>query len=144
MVESKVNPETPQKITDYINKVDGEFYDILTQLREIIFSSDLGIVEDWKWGVPNFYHEGMVCWLTSFKKHVGLNFFKGSLIKDKFNVFESCGDEKSNRIIKYTEAAQINKSRLNYYLKQAVALNQKGMKVEVKKINTDCLDDLRI
>ena len=26
MVKSKINPEAQQKITDYINNVDGEFY----------------------------------------------------------------------------------------------------------------------
>ncbi len=103
MAQSKVNPNAAEKISAYINKVDGEFHLILARLREIIMSSDLGIVEDWKWNAPNFHHEGMVCWLASFKQHVGLNFFKGSLIVDKHNLFESCGDAKSNRMIKYAE-----------------------------------------
>tara|TARA_B100001123_G_C14998573_1_gene902566 strand:+ start:472 stop:657 length:186 start_codon:yes stop_codon:yes gene_type:complete len=39
-------------------------------------SSELDIVEDWKWNAPNFHNKGMVCWLASFKHHVGLNFLK--------------------------------------------------------------------
>ena len=143
MADSKVNQDAPQKITDYINKVDGEFHNILTRLREIIMSSDLGIIEDWKWNAPNFHQEGMVCWLASFKQHVGLNFFKGSLIEDKHHLFESCGDGKSNRMIKYSKLSQIEETHLKYYLQKAVELNQKGVKVETKKINTNCPEDFQ-
>jgi len=137
LAKSKVNPEVPQKITDYINNVDGEFHDMLIKLREIIMSSNLGIVEDWKWGAPNFYYKGMVCWLALFKKHVGINFFKGSLITDKYNLFEKQYENRINRMIKYTALSEVEEEQLKYYLLEAVEINQQGKKPTPKRTTVD-------
>ena len=46
-------------------------------------------------------------------------------------------------MIKSSELSQIEKTRLHYYLQKALKLNQKGMKVETKKINTACTEDFQ-
>ena len=116
MGKSNINSGAPQKITDYINNVDGKFHKIIIHLRGILTSSDIGLEEDWKWGAPNYNSKGMVCWLASFKKHVGINFFKGSLIIDKYDLFEKQYEDRINRMIKYTSLTEVDKEQLKYYL----------------------------
>ena len=143
MGKSNINPEASQKITEYINNVDGEFHDILVQIRKIITSAEIGLEEDWKWGAPNFYYKGKVCWLASFKKHVGINFFKGSLITDKYNLFEKQYEDRINRMIKYTALSEVEEEQLKYYLLEAVELNRQGKKPTPKKTAVDMPEDFQ-
>ena len=143
MGKSNINPGASQKITDYINNVGGEFHEILIHLREILTSSEIGLEEDWKWGAPNFNSKGMVCWLASFKNHVGLNFFKGSLVTDKYNLFEKQYEDRINRMIKYTALSEVDKEQLKYYLLEAMELNRQGKKPTPKKIAADFPEDFQ-
>ena len=143
MEKSKINPEAQQKITDYINNVDGEFHEILIHLRKILTSSEIGLKEDWKWRAPNFNNKGMVCWLASFKKHVGINFFNGSLITDKYNLFEKQYEDRINRMIKYTSLSEVDEEQLKYYLLEAVELNKQGKKTTPKIIATELSEDFK-
>lgn len=143
MGRSSINSVAPQKITDYINNVDGEFHEILIHLRGILTSSDIGLEEDWKWGAPNYNSKGMVCWLVSFKKHVGINFFKGSLITDKYDLFEKQYEDQINSMIKYTSLTEVDKEQLKYYLIEAVELNRQGKKTTLKKVSTDLSEDFQ-
>jgi len=143
MGKSNINSGAPQKITDYINNVDGEFHEILIHLRGILTSSEIGLEEDWKWGALNFNSKGMVCWLASFKKHVGINFFKGSLITDKYNLFEKQYEDRINRMIKYTSLTKVDKEQLKYYLIEAVELNRQGKKPTPKKVAADLSEDFQ-
>ena len=143
MAVSKVSPDASQKITDYIKKVDGEFHKTLIYLRKIITSPEIGLEEDWKWGAPNFQHKGMVCWLASFKKHVGINFFKGSLITDKHNLFEKQYEDRINRMIKYTSLKEVDKEQLTYYLFEAIEVNKQGKKPTLKKNTAELPEDFQ-
>ena len=84
-------------INNYIEKANPEFKDIMIALRSILNHPKFELKEDWKWGTPNFNNQGMLCCLAFFKKHVGINFFKGSLIKYKYHLFTHCVEEKGNR-----------------------------------------------
>lgn len=144
MGKSNINPDATEKITDYINKVDGEFHVMLNHLRKIITSPKIGLEEDWKWGAPNFYSKGMVCWLASFKKHVGIIFFKGSLITDKYNLFEQQYEDRFNRMIKYTSLSEVEEGQLKYYLSEAAAINQQGKEPPPKNITSKIPEEFQI
>ena len=85
----------------------------------------------------------MVCWLAHFKNHVGLNFFKGSLIEDLHDHLydEACMD-KGNRMLKFREMSDVDLDKLNHYIYEAVRLNDEGIKVAKKKIENSVPDDL--
>jgi len=130
---SKANPEADKLIEKYILSASDNAQPLLIQLRKII-SSHPEITEDWKWNSPNFSCEGMVCWIAGFKKHVGINFFKGSLMEDNHGYFENDNDsEKGNRIIRYGFEDKVDAEKLNHYIKQAIQLNQNNIKVPTKK-----------
>lgn len=141
---SQPNPNAPQLIFDYITKQSEGDQKMLNKLRAIILSTDDRIVEDWKWGAPNFGFKGMICWAVAFKKFVSMNFYKGALIDDKYCLFEEDkADEKGNRIIKFNTLEDIDETKLKYYLKQAVLLNEKDIKVPKKEIIIEIPEDFQ-
>lgn len=134
MAKSSVNPDATQKIDAYLATVSDEQRPILELIRKTVHQTDDRIQEDWKWRAPCFNLEGLVCWFVGFKSHVGLNFFKGALIKDVHNAFvEEDGEDKGNRMIHYETIEQVNVNVIQDYVKQAILLNEAGIKVDFPK-----------
>lgn len=65
-----IQPDASKKIDAYIAKAQAFAQPIGRKLRELIQKAHADIVEDWKWGAPNFHKDGMVCGLGAFKQHV--------------------------------------------------------------------------
>ena len=139
---SKIDPKATEKIDAYLAKFEGEKRELLTRIRTVLRESKFDIVEDWKWSAPNYNHNGMICWLACFKNHIGLNFFKGSLIPDAHKLYSKDCMDKGNRQLKYTKLEDFNEEQLRYYLFEAISINQKGLKVAPKKIDTELPEDL--
>jgi len=45
-------------------------------MRKLIKEADPAIVEEWKWDVPVWSHDGIICTGESYKKAVKLTFAK--------------------------------------------------------------------
>lgn len=143
MAKTTVNPNAPKLIAEYIRKQGDFSQEILERLYGIIMDAHPHIVEDWKWGAPNFAYKGLVCWLVRFKDFVGINFYKGALIKDEYNRFVEGKDaDKGNRIMRFTSMEDINEEELRYYLQEAIRLNEEGIKVPKKEISADLPEDM--
>ncbi len=84
----------------------------------------------------------MVCWLAHFKNHVGLNFFKGSLIEYLHGLYDEACMDKGNRMLKFKEMSDVDLDKLNHYIYEAVRLNDEGIKVAKKNIEYSVPDDL--
>ena len=110
-------------------------------LRALIHRALPDVKEDWKWG-PNFNVQGMVCGLWGFKNHVKLVFFKGSMMKDKYKLFNDGIDNKGNRSIDFCEDDKIDDKKIIEYLKEAAELNKKGIKPVKKDIVFDMPNEL--
>src|SRR6185503_13365058 len=63
--------------------------DALARMRELIRDADPDVVEEWKWGVPVWSHEGIICTGESYKSVVKLTFAKGASLKDPKKLFNS-------------------------------------------------------
>lgn len=130
------------KIEGYIEKPREDFIPILEKLRGILLKDEFQLEEGWKWSAPNYDHKGMVCWLAHFKNHVGLNFFKGSLIEDLHGLYDEACMDKGNRMVKFRSIEEVDEEKLAFYIHEAVMLNVKGIKVAKKKIEVDVPEDL--
>jgi uncharacterized protein YdeI (YjbR/CyaY-like superfamily) len=111
-------------------------------LRALIHKALPEVKEDWKWG-PNFNVNGMVCGVWGFKKHVKLNFFKGSMMSDKYALFTDEDNAKGNRSIDFTEHMIIDDEKIMEYLKEAAALNKEGVQIDRKAIVTEIPEELQ-
>ncbi len=106
----------------------------LKMLRQIVLETDLS--EEIKWGVPVYTHNGKnIVTINALKESANLGFFKGALLSDKHNLLQQQGNLQSGRIVKFTNANDIEKVRdvLKTYVLEAIEIEESGKKVEFKK-----------
>jgi uncharacterized protein YdeI (YjbR/CyaY-like superfamily) len=104
----------------------------IRKLRSILL--DCGLDEDLKWGKPCFLFEGKnVAIIQPFKEHCSLMFFKGALLRDPHGVLRSQGKNTQSALrLEFTGEAQIRKTVVKSYVKQAIAVEKAGLKVDFK------------
>lgn len=137
MAKPTVNPNAAQKIDTYISTVPEDQKPILTLIRSTVRKVDDRLQEDWKWNAPCYNLNGLICWFMAFKSHVGINFFKGAMMEDKYEAFvEDDKEDKGNRMIHYTELDEVDTKIITDYVNQAILLNDKNIKLDFPKKKT--------
>ena len=105
------------------------------KLRKIALDCDL--TEKLKWGKPCFtFMKKNVAIVIPLKESCAFSFFKGALLKDPKNILERNGEHtQAARWIKFTSLRGITalQSTLRDYLYEAIALEESGKRVELKK-----------
>jgi hypothetical protein len=116
--------EAPSKLIDARIKELGDWRGkTLARLRRLIKDADPAVVEEWKWGVPVWSHDGILCTGESYKKAVKLTFAKGASLKDPAGLFNSSLDGNVRRAIDFPEGADIDEKAFKALIREAVALN---------------------
>jgi len=130
---SKINPNAPFLIDEYIASKEPSFIAICELLRKLIHEADNTVLEDWKWSIPIFHKNSMVCGFACFKKHISLTFFNGATLNNQHSLFTGDCSAKNMRTIKFTKITDINKSHLMDYLKEAFLQSETPIKKVVSK-----------
>src|SRR5215467_16073565 len=99
---------------------------MLAKVRDIIHKADPEIIEEWKWGIPVFSHEGIVCTGETYKSAVKMTFAKGAALKDPARLFNSSLAGNIRRAIDIHEGEKLNESAFKALIREAVALNVKS------------------
>jgi len=95
----------------------------LGRLREAITAAAPGIVEEWKWNVPVWSHDGIICTGETYKSAVKLTFAQGASLKDPSGLFNSSLDGNTRRAIDFKEGGKIDAKALKALVREAVDLN---------------------
>jgi hypothetical protein len=98
---------------------------MLSHLRALIKQADPEITEEWKWGVPVWSHNGLVCTGETYKSVVKMTFAKGASLKDPSHLFNSSLEGKTRRAIDFHEGDEINEKALIALIRAAVTANIK-------------------
>jgi hypothetical protein len=114
-----------EQIDQYITSIKDWRGKTLGQLRKLIHSADPALAEEWKWDVPVFTRNGMVCAISAFKEHVKINFFKGALLPDPHKLINNGFDSKAHRSIDFSQGDAIDEAAVKALVKAAVELNTK-------------------
>lgn len=96
----------------------------LGRMRRLIQKADPDVVEEWKWGIPVWSHNGIICTGESYKKVVKLTFAKGASLTDSARLFNSSLEGNVRRAIDIHEGEEVDESAFEALVRQAVALNQ--------------------
>ena len=98
--------------------------ELLARLRALIKAADPGIVEEWKWSIPVWSHDGIVCTGETYKKAVKTTFAKGASLADPARLFNSSLDGNTRRAIDFHEGDTLDEKALKALIRAAVALNK--------------------
>jgi hypothetical protein len=97
---------------------------MLSRLRALIKEADPEVVEEWKWEVPVWSHDGLICTGETYKSVVKLTFAKGASLKDPSGLFNSSLGGSTRRAIDFREGEKINEKPLKALVRAAVSLNE--------------------
>lgn len=113
------------------------------RLRKIAL--DCYLIEEIKWGKPCFtFQKKNVAIVIPLKESCALSFFKGALLKDPNHILERIGEHtQAGRWIKFTSVKAITalQSTLRDYLYEAIALEESGKKVALRKASEYALPE---
>lgn len=121
-------PTTDKRVDVYIAKAPDFARPILEHIRSVVHGACPECEETLKWGMPAFMYHGILCQMAAFKGHAIFGFWKGSLITDPKGKPINLGMGKD--LGKLTSLAELpGKKALAGYVKQAMKLNEDGVKV---------------
>lgn len=98
--------------------------EMLSRLRALIKEALPDVVEEWKWAIPVWSHNGIVCTGETYKKVVKLTFAKGASVADPSQLFNSSLDGKVRRAIDFHEGDALDEKALKTLFRAAAALNK--------------------
>ena len=98
---------------------------MLSRLRILVKDADPEVVEEWKWRVPVWSHDGLICTGETYKKVVKMTFAKGAALEDPSGLFNSSLDGNTRRAIDFHEGEEIDEDALKTLVRAAVAVNER-------------------
>jgi len=96
---------------------------LLGRLRALVKDADPEVVEEWKWGVPVWSHDGLICTGETYKQVVKMTFAKGAALKDPSGLFNSSLEGNTRRAIDFHEGEKLDEKALKALVRAAVTLN---------------------
>jgi hypothetical protein len=97
---------------------------LLARLRSLIKAADPAVVEEWKWSVPVWSHDGIVCTGETYKSVVKLTFAKGASVEDPKGLFNSSLEGNVRRAIDFRADDAVDEAAFKALIRAAVALNK--------------------
>ena len=110
---------------------------ILLHLRELIHFTCPDVEETIKWSFASFDYKGPMCSMASFKQHCAFGFWKASLMKDKSLIANAESESAMGHYGKITTLRDLPPDKkIIAHIKEAMMLNEKGIKLPPKKVTT--------
>ena len=121
--------KSPSRLIDArIRELDDWRGRMLGRLRALVREADPEVVEEWKWGIPVWSHDGLICTGETYKKAVKMTFAKGASLADPSGIFNSSLEGNTRRAIDFREGEKINEAALKTLIRAAVTLNKAAAK----------------
>ena len=121
--------KSPSQLIDArIKELDDWRGKVLSRIRTLMKEADPGVVEEWKWSVPVWSHDGLICTGETYKNAVKMTFAKGAALKDPSHLFNSSLEGNTRRAIDFREGEKINEEALKALVRAAVTLNKSKAK----------------
>jgi hypothetical protein len=95
----------------------------LARVRALIMAADGGVVEEWKWNVPVWSRDGIICTGEAYRNAVKLTFPKGAALDDPAGLFNASLQGNVRRAIDLHEGDPIDEAAFTALVRAAAALN---------------------
>jgi uncharacterized protein YdeI (YjbR/CyaY-like superfamily) len=130
---AKTNP----KVDAYILKAQPFAQPILNHLRKLVHQACPDVEETIKWGFAAFDYKGPFCTMAAFKQHCAFGFWKAALMKDADKLKRAQGNSMGH-LDRLTSLKDLpSDKQMISYLKEAMKINEAGLKLVPRKKNTD-------
>ena len=117
--------ESPSRLIDArIRELDDWRGKTLSHLRALIKQADPEVVEEWKWSVPVWSHDGIICTGEAYKSVVKLTFARGAALADPSGLFNSSLEGNVRRAIDFHRGDEIDEDAFKKLIRAAAALNR--------------------
>ena len=113
-------------IDQRIANLDDWRGEALGRMRTLIQESDPDVVEEWKWDIPVWSHDGILCTGETYQAHVQITFAKRASLKDPKKLFNSSLEGNTRRAIDIREGDEVDADAFKALIRAAVALNTSG------------------
>ncbi|UCF23338.1 MAG: DUF1801 domain-containing protein [Ralstonia sp.] len=121
-------PETAASAAELIDARIEELGDwrgeMLAHLRALIKEAEPAVVEEWKWNVPVWSHNGILCTGETYKKAVKMTFAKGAAVADPSGLFNSSLEGNTRRALDFHDGDTVDAAALKALIRAAVAVNK--------------------
>jgi uncharacterized protein YdeI (YjbR/CyaY-like superfamily) len=129
-------PKIDRRIDAYIAKSAEFAQPILKHLRQVVHAGCPDVEETVRWSMPAFMYKGPLAGMAAFKQHCTFGFWKGSLLADRG--LPQGAEAAMGHFGRITSLSDLPDDRLLIRLvKDAAALNDRGIKVPRRKPPTD-------
>jgi hypothetical protein len=98
--------------------------EILSRLRSVITGADPEVEEEWKWNIPVWSCNGIICTGETYKMAVKVTFAKGAVLADPSKLFNSSLEGKVRRAIDFPEGTVIDEVALRALVQAAINYNR--------------------
>jgi hypothetical protein len=117
------NRSAAQLISKRIEELADWRGETLSRMRKLIHEADPDVVEEWKWSIPVWSHDGIVCTGETYKKVVKLTFANGASLEDPSGLFNSSLEGKVRRAIDIGEGEKVDGAAFKKLVREAVEAN---------------------
>ncbi len=128
---------TDKRIDAYIERSADFAKPVLNHLREIVHKANPRVTETIKWSFASFDYKGPLCSMAAFKQHCVFGFWKAKLLSDPHGYLRensNHGGEAMGNLGRITGMADLPPDEvLIDLIRQASALNEKGIKAPIEK-----------
>ncbi|MDF2855768.1 MAG: hypothetical protein K0Q87_1619 [Neobacillus sp.] len=115
---------TIEEVDQYIENLPDDIQKITEALRKIILDASPELIEEYKWSMPNYSYNGLVCYLQTAKKHVNLGFQKGNELVEIDSNKLLQGTGKTMRHIRIVKMEEIQPEAFTTLIQAAMVLNE--------------------
>lgn len=125
---ARTDKSASQLIDQRIEELGDWRGEMLAKLRAVIKAADPDVVEEWKWAIPVWSHDGLICTGEVYKSTVKTTFAKGASLEDPSGLFNSSLEGNTRRAIDFRQGETVNEKALKTLIRAAVALNKSTAK----------------
>ena len=117
--------ESPSRLIDARIKELGDWRGkALARVRALIKQADPEVVEEWKWGVPVWSHDGLICTGEAYKSAVKLTFAKGASLADPSRLFNSSLEGNTRRALDIHDGDDLDETAFKALIRAAATFNK--------------------
>lgn len=99
---------------------------LLARLRSLITATDAKVIEEWKWNIPVWSRDGIICTGESYKDKIKVTFARGASVADPKGLFNSSLEGNTRRAIDFYEDDRVNEAALKALVRSAIKVNMTG------------------